>query len=198
MEIDDISKFYRDDFLPAYADLISYIVEKPQQISFELEAALSHITQSYNPNINNRKKKENIQKAMGHLERAALDCYKLLWVEIYKTIKRIEKLGFYRKFCLNTPELDFVMGLQKVRELARAARTKEMVSVGIEPRASLDLYKELKKESLKLAGSLDKHKMGEIKKLRLVTQIKIIILQNIIGFIMGFISAGLLWFLTHQ
>lgn len=198
MEIDDVSKFYRDEFLPAYADLISYIVEKPQQISFELEAALSHITQSYNPDIIDIKKKENIQKAMGHLERAALDCYKLLWVEIFKTIKGIEKLGSYRKFCLNTPEHDFIMGREKVRELARAARNKEMVSMGINPSASLDLYKELKKESLKLAGSLDKHKMGEIKKLRWSTIIKMVFLQNIIGFLMGFASACLFWFLTHQ
>lgn len=198
MEIDDVSKFYRDIFLPAYADLISYIVEKPEQISFELEAALSHIAQSYNPDINDTKKKENIQKAMGHLERATLDCYKLLWVEIFETIKGIEKFGSYLKFCLNIPEHDFIMGREKVRELARAARNREVASMGVKPSASLDLYKELTKESLKLAGSLDKHKMGEIKKLRWSTIIKTVFLQNIIGFLMGLASACLFWFFTHQ
>jgi len=197
MEIDAVFKFYREEFGPAYVDLISYIVDKPQQISFELDAVLSHITQSYNLDINDTKKKENIEKAMGHLERAALDCYKLLWAETYRTIKRIENLGFYRKFCLNTPEHDFVAGVQKVRELARTARTKEIASMGIEPNASLDLYKEVVKESLKLAGSLDKHKIGEIQKLKGLTHLKIIILQNFIGFITGFASASLLWLLTR-
>jgi hypothetical protein len=198
MEIDDVFEFFHDVFTPAYVDLVTYIVKRPEQISFELEAVLSHLVQSYNKNINDTKKNENIVKAMGHLERATLDSYKLLWVESFKSIKTIENLGFFRKFFLNTPEYDFLVGVQKVRELARAARTKEMASMGIEPHASIDLYKELAKRSLQVAGSLDKHKTGAFKKITRPTLIKTFFLQNIIGLITGFLSSGLLWILTNQ
>lgn len=39
----DLYQFHEETFKPIYADMVAVIGKKPEQIAFELEAALSHI-----------------------------------------------------------------------------------------------------------------------------------------------------------
>ncbi len=96
-KIGHLFDFYRERFIPAYADLVGYVGGKPLQVSNELDNVLSHLAQCYNPNFDDAKKNENVDKALNHLTRVTLDCYKLLWVDINKilvTVAEDSKRGF--------------------------------------------------------------------------------------------------------
>lgn len=80
MDITVVFNFYRETFLPAYSDVVGTIVKKPKQIQTELENTLAHIAQYFNPNLNADTRENNAKKAYDHLQRATLDCYKILWV----------------------------------------------------------------------------------------------------------------------
>lgn len=90
MDVEELFKFYRESFVPAYSDLITvFLGEKPGQIVVEIENTLSHISQFHNPAISQEEKESNIQKAYNHLLRGTLDCYKLICTKtkekLYKT-----------------------------------------------------------------------------------------------------------------
>lgn len=166
MDIDKLFEFYRDEFIPAYSDLVGYIVDKPQQILIELENVLSHISQKFNPRVNSQDKDMNLQKAYDHLVRVTLDCYKLLWVHIYDQLEMIKEDESMRKLGLNISEVEFLNKLQKLRELAQEARRKEMVSVGLDPMAPVDAYREVVRAGYELINKRDENKIREIKSLK--------------------------------
>ncbi len=138
MDIADVFKFYREEFVPAYSDLVTFIGEKPEQILVEIENTLSHISQYFNPRISEMDKNKNVEKSYNHLVRATLDCYKLICVmakrEIEKFFTSIGKTNLiWNKY------LSFV-------DTFREARKIEMENVGINPLASLEKYKEASKK----------------------------------------------------
>ena len=91
----------------------------------ELENILSHLSQYFDSEISPEDKQNNIQKAYDHLHRVTLDCYKLLWINIYDELEEIEKDKSARRLGLNISEADFLKRLQKIRRLAQEARRKE-------------------------------------------------------------------------
>jgi len=111
MDINTVFKFYKDEFIPAYSDLVGYMGDKPQQVLIELENVLSHISQYFNPEINPEKVEINLHKAYDHLHRVTLDCYKLLWVIIHEQLKIIDDDNSLRKLSLNISEGDFTLRL---------------------------------------------------------------------------------------
>lgn len=192
MDINKLFEFYRNEFIPAYSDLVGYIGDKPQDILIELENVVSHTSQIFNPEVNPQKKDENLKKACGHLLRVTLDCYKLLWVKIYEQLKMIDEDESIRKLGLNISESDFLIKLQELRKLAQEARRKEMTSVGLNPRASIDLYKGVVRKGYELMDNIDKNKIKEIKSLRGFISTKEFISGITIGIFTGLISGYLL------
>jgi hypothetical protein len=191
MDTDELFAFYRNEFIPAYSDLVGYIGDKPLQILIELENAVSHISQVFNPEATQQEKDKNIEKAYNHLLRVTLDCYKLLWVSIHDQLKIIEGDKSKRKFGLNMSESSFLIKLQKLRELAQEARKKETTSVGLKPLASFDLYKEVVGAGYKLIDSIDENKINEIKSLTRFISAK----EFIVGILIGVFSGYLLKFI---
>jgi len=78
----NLAKYYREEFIPAYADVVVYLSAKPDETLLEIENIFSHVFQILNPELIDTKKMENIEKAKGHLERATLDCLKIIWGNI--------------------------------------------------------------------------------------------------------------------
>jgi|LGVE01.1.fsa_nt_gb hypothetical protein len=199
MDLDALFAFYRDEFLPSYSDLVGYIADKPQNILFVLEHVFSHISQTFNPDISSETKEENIKKAYGHLQRATLDGYKLLWVEIYKKLVKIENDESLRKFGLKISGSVFLVRLQELRELAREARKKEMMFMGVDPIASINLYKRVVTAGYELDGGIDENKTIETKEyvqsLKRSFSVREFILAIVVAVSTGLISGYLLSFI---
>jgi hypothetical protein len=195
MDTDELFAFYRTEFIPAYSELVGYIGDKPQQVLIELENAVSHISQVFNPEATQQEKDENIEKAYNHLLRVTLDCYKLLWVSIHDQLKIIEGDQSKRKFGLNMSESSFLIKLQVLRKLAQEARKKETISVGLNPLASFDSYKEVVGAGYELIDSIDENKINEIKLLKRFISAKEFIAGLVIGIFTGVISGYLLEFI---
>ena len=188
MDIEEVFKFYRTEFVPAYSDLVGYLGDKPRQMVIELENTFAHISQYFNPELDIQDKDENLVKAYDHLVRVTLDCYKLLWVTIYEDLRVIEKDESIRKLGLNISEAEFLTKFQKLRKLAQKARGIEMTSVGLSPIKSLDKYKEVVKDGYELIDTMDKNKIQEIKSLKRFVSTK----EFIVGILAGLISGYLL------
>ena len=188
MNIDDVFEFYRDEFLPSYSDLVGYIADKPMETLIELENAFTHISQYFNPKVGGQDKSDNISKAYDHLVRATLDCYKLLWASIYEQLEATAKDKFMRKLGLNISEAAFLTKFQEFRKLAQEARGIEMRSVGLDPLAPIDKYKELVGGGSKLVDVIDVNKMREIRSLKRFISTKEFIIGIITGLIAGLVS----------
>ena len=188
MDVEEVFKFYRTEFVPAYSDLVGYIGDKPRQMVIELENTFVHISQYFNPELGIQDKNKNLAKAYDHLVRATLDCYKLLWVTMHEQLKDIEKDESKRKLGLNISETEFRTKFQKIKKLAQEARRIEMTSVGLEPITALDKYKEVVKDGYELIDTIDETKMQEIKSLKRFVSTK----EFIVGILAGLISGYLL------
>jgi len=192
MDVEEVFKFYRTEFVPAYSDLVGYIGDKPRQMVIELENTFVHISQYFNPDLNIQDKDKNLVKAYDHLVRATLDCYKLLWVTINGQLKAIEEDESKRKLGLNISETEFHTKFQKIKKSAQEARRIEMASVGLAPIASLNKYKEVVKDGYELIDTIDENKMQEIKSLKRFFSTKELMMGTAAGILAGLISGYLL------
>ncbi|HJH31159.1 MAG TPA: hypothetical protein C5S50_02990 [Methanosarcinaceae archaeon] len=188
IDVEEVFKFYRTEFVPAYSDLVGYIGDKPRQMLIELENTLAHISQYFNSELDISDKDENIAKAYNHLVRATSDCYKLLWVTLYEQLIIIEKDEFKRKFGLNISEKEFRTKFQSIKKLAQEARRIELTSIGLASMTSLSKYKEVVKDSYELIDTIDEDKLRDINTLKRFVFSK----EFIIGIIAGLISGYLL------
>lgn len=121
LELEELFEFYRNEFLPAYSDLVGFTAKKPAQILTENENTLAHISQYFNPSLDINAKEKNLMQAYEHLVSATEDCYKALWVQIDTELNKI-----YLDNSKNTNDKDFLLGYQQFREQARKARGIEM------------------------------------------------------------------------
>lgn len=184
---DYVFNFYRNIYVPAYADVVGYIGDKPEQTMIELENTLAHISQFYNPDLQIKDKEENLKKAYSHLTRATLDCYKMLWLEINEEIDKFNDDADSRAFILNVPEEKFIHEYQEFKNKAQNARKKELESIGVDPLESVELYKEAIVLGKNLITYIDGRNQQKFNKFRQITKMK----EYVIGFIIG-IAAGLL------
>ena len=199
MDLNALFAFYRNEFLPSYSDLVGYIADKPQQILYELEHVFSHISQTYNPDVSPDMKDDNIEKAYGHLQRATLDGYKLLWVTIYGELRDIEEDEALRKLGLKISGSVFLIKVQELKKLAQEARKTEMMSMGIDPIASINLYKRVVTGGYELLGVIDDTKAKEVeeyvKSLKRSISTREFIICIVISLSTGLISGYLLPFI---
>ena len=199
MDLNALFAFYRNEFLPSYSDLVGYIADKPQQILYELEHVFSHISQTYNPDVSPDMKDNNIEKAYGHLQRATLDGYKLLWVTIYGELRDIEEDEALRKLGLKISGSVFLIKVQELKKLAQEARKTEMMSMGIDPIASINLYKRVVTGGYELLGVIDDTKAKEVeeyvKSLKRSISTREFIICIVISLSTGLISGYLLSFI---
>jgi len=135
MKPEDVFRFYREVFVPAYSDLVTITDEKNEQVITEIENAFSHIAQYYNPEISEEDRAKNAEKAYNHLVRATLDCYKLICVRLKKEIRKY----------LNNSKLRVEIGemYSSFLDAFREAREIEIENIGSNPLASLERYRDV-------------------------------------------------------
>jgi len=192
MDIDKFLEFYKNKFIPVYADLVAFIADKPIQIIIEVENSFAHLTIFLDKTNPKDIQIENLNKAYNHLLRASLDCYKLLWIEMSKDIDIILKDENKRKFTTNMPEIEILQLYTQFKEKAKIARKKELQTIGLNNQEVLNEYKETIEIGWKILHSIDKEKLESYS----TFNIKNILKTQWIGFIIGIISsitASILW-----
>ena len=167
--IDEVIDCYSNLFVDAYADLVSLTADKPSQVLIEIENFNSHLIVFLRKNGTPEEKQDNLKKAKGHLQRGALDCYKLLFVEINNRIR-----DFVRD--LSVEDVAFALGdghnekLKKwhdFSQLIREARKKEIKNIGSQQIAdTIATYKNAVDHGFELYQSLgdSQAKLASVRK----------------------------------
>jgi hypothetical protein len=187
-DIDELFKFYRDECVPAYADLVGYLVDKPAQFLIEIENAFAHVAQYYNPEVDPKDKEKNISKAMDHLTRVTLDSYKLLWSTMDNSLTDVYGDDFKRAYCVNMAQTEFVSEYQNFKKLAQEAREIEIQNIGVQPLKALDAYKKVIQLGDDLIARIDRDKIDSSKKILRVISLKRSGVEIAISFFGGLLS----------
>jgi hypothetical protein len=181
MDIKELLDYYYQKFIPAYADAVASLGDKPVQLLVEQENTLAHLL-AY---LEDESDKANLKKACGHLERATLDCYKIIWIE-YK-----EKLKFFISLdnsnlalAFNSNESEVLKKIKKIDSLAKEARELESINIGKNSTLALDKYIEVVELEKELLDSVDLKKASSYNKFKLSHLIK----DHSLGFIVGIIA----------
>ncbi len=188
----DLSKYYRDEFIPAYADVVVYLSAKPDETLLEIENILSHVFQVLNPELNDVKKTENIEKAKGHIERATLDCLKIIWGDIGELLQDVNNDEELRRYCINMPEHEFKRKVLEYNALLAEARLIEMESIGKSHDDTIIAYKRAIGLAKELLIAIDNGKIDSFAAFRKLFNIK----SNALSFILGVLAsivATILW-----
>lgn len=188
MTLQELSRYYYEKFIPAYADAVASLGDKPVQLLVEQENALAHIF----AHLDDSSDIGNLHKACAHLERATLDCYKIVWVE-YK-----EKLKFYISLdnsnlalAFNTHEGDVLEKIKKIDSLAKEARELESLNIGKNTTKALEKYMEVVAIEKELLESVDIKKASTYNQFKLAYLLKDHSLAIMIGIVTGIISTYL-------
>lgn len=186
---DTFYKCYSEVFVPAYSDLTGYLLFKPIPILHSIENAFSHVMQCCNPDLNDTLREENIKKANHHLERATLDCYKILFVKIDTNISSIVDDSELRKFAVNVPERDFLTQYFVFKQKIRDIRLKEIQNIGVNLEETIVLYRDAVKIGLKLIETIDDQKITDYKNLKRKEAWQKTVRDFILGVLTGLIAS---------
>ena len=174
--------YYYEQFIPAYADAVASLGDKPAQLLVEQENTLAHLL-AY---LKDDKDRDNLKKAYGHLERATLDCYKIIWV----THK--EKLAYYIRLdnsnlalAFNASESEVMQKIEAIDTLAKEARELEARNIGQNSSKALEKYIQVVALERELLQSADIKKASSYKKFKLSHLIK----EHSIGFGVGIVTS---------
>ncbi len=186
MDIEEFLSFYNSTFKPAYADLVSYISDKPLQIIVEIENAFAHLCVYLDEKQFSDDREDNLKKAYSHIQRATLDCYKLLWVKISEDIDSIIKDSDKRKFTVNLPEEELLKKWKEFKQKASNARSMELNKIGLNKIEDVvNAYQEMIAIGWEIVKNIDSVKEQEFRKLSIVSFIK----KQWIGFVLGVASS---------
>jgi hypothetical protein len=180
-----LSKFYRDNFIPAYADVIVITNYKPEEILLEIENILSHFIQILNPGIDSVQKSENINRARGHIERATLDCLKIVWTEQSMNLSKINSDDLARRYCINMPEHEFVRTYEEYNGLLAKARLLEMNSIGTSHTETIVAYRRAIELAKIISEHIDYNKLNSFNAFRKILSAK----TNLVSFLLGVVAS---------
>jgi DNA-directed RNA polymerase subunit H (RpoH/RPB5) len=190
--VSDFVQYYRETFVPAYSDVTSYLLNKPEEVLQGMENISSHMIQYLDETKDTAVRQENLKKAFHHLERATLDCYKILWVRMETDLIEIIKDSELRKFCVNTTEGTFLENYNEFLNRVRAARAYELNNVGDEISVTVEYYKKVVESGNLLCSFIDKIKIQDYKETR-KKWLKRITIKDILVGIIGAIAGAILW-----
>jgi hypothetical protein len=186
MNVEDIYNYYSNSLLPVYSRVTAEKLKKPTQIGIEIENCFSHLAVYYHfkseGNLINQD--EHLKKAIGHLERAVLDCYKLLWLELSIQAKVFDQTGIL-EHATNGKLDDAIILFEEFKSLSREARRKEIENLNEPSDKRIEFYARAVNKADALHCLLDMKRVRNLKKLSIMYFLK----TNIIGFIIG-IFAG--------
>ena len=161
---DAFFRIYAESFIEAYADIVSHTGEKPSVVLFEIEAAFVHLVKyemGTDPDA-------NMKKAKGHLFRATLDCYKLLWRETHGAIAEVD----IYKAAYNGKQEELTKKLRERKDATLSARRRELEFVGSEDETVFELWKKAANLSFEIYNNINGDHLEELKHLRLTAESK--------------------------
>jgi len=192
-DIAEVVSFFNNEFIPAYSDLTGFIVNKPQEILIGIEYAFSHLMQHFNEELGAESQDKNLEKAYHHLQRATLDCYKLLWVYMNTNIVQLIDNQNKRKFCVNMVEGDLLLAYQRFRTKAQEARTIEGRNVGLDIMPSIAAYKDACIQGRKILVNIDEIKVNDLEKFETRAYRFITAKEFIVGLLTGLVSSLIIY-----
>ncbi|NLN72351.1 MAG: hypothetical protein GX137_06155 [Thermoplasmatales archaeon] len=146
-----IFEIYKNHFIPAYSDLVVITINKPSVVLLEIEATYTHLMKC----LMNEDVDLNLKKAKGHLYRASVDCYKLLWENIYDVVTKVDE---YRS-SYEGKESELLNKLKEMNRYMVDARRTEVSEVGTEDLEILSAWKEALTLGLDIFYSVNKAEM---------------------------------------
>lgn len=153
MTIKEIFEFYDEVFIPVYAEVVARRRTKPRQIAVEIENSFSHLA-TYFLSSSDEDKESNIRKSLGHLQRATLDCQKILWITLLNDSVYIQDNNLMIHGS-NVPIEDFYKQLKVVQDNAPKARISESQSTGVNFKKRIEEYQKSIDEFKKLDEMID-------------------------------------------
>ncbi|HQB99240.1 MAG TPA: hypothetical protein PKX11_01645 [Methanospirillum sp.] len=153
--IDSYRDFYFSIFLPAYADLTGYTLEKHKAVLYSIDSANSHLMQYLSPTLEQKIREENIRKAFTHLERATLDCYKLMWLHVESDLKSLISDKEKRVLCVNMGESDLLYKYHKATNAILESRKHELQNIGINLQTTIEKYRDAIEITKKIIENID-------------------------------------------
>jgi len=183
MDTQDLLDYYYHKFIPAYADAVASLGDKPIQLLVEQENTLAHLMAHMADDTSD----VNLKKACGHLERATLDCYKIIWV-VYK-----EKLEFFISIdnsnialAFNNEEGAILEKIKKIDILAKEARELESLNIGKNTTKALEKYMEVVEVEKELLAWVDIKKATSYNRFKFSHLLK----DHGLGFFLGIVGGG--------
>lgn len=131
--------FYKEVFLPAYAELVGYVGDKPAQVLIEIENMSTHLIRSLDESESETLRAENLNKAYNHLVRLAIDCYKMLWAVVRDDFLEAEEIAI-AAMADGITKPQFFLYKQEFKEMSKRARELEMSLVGTTPEGCLSAW----------------------------------------------------------
>ncbi len=156
----DVYEFLLGQFKDIYGDVVIVRGEKPSEILFELEAAFTHMAVAH---TNEAVAQRNLNAAMGHLHRAALDSAKILWLTYSNKIEQFFADSDLRQYCINCAEHEFTVLYREALDGGIDARHCELNNVGIDPTESLQKYYDA---AVAMKAALDKVDLDKVQHFR--------------------------------
>jgi hypothetical protein len=182
----ELRRYYYERFIPAYADAVASLGDKPVQLLVEQENTLAHLF----AHLEEAGDGSNLKKATAHLERATLDCYKIIWVEYKERLKSYISLDNSNlALAFNKEESEVLEKIKKIDTLAREARELESLNVGKNTTQALDKYIEVVALEKELLDSVDIKKVSSYQRFQLTTFLQDQYLGLILGILGGLISS---------
>lgn len=183
---DEVYKFYNETFKYLYADLVATIGEKSEQVSFELQACLSHLVVAKTTTCLETATK-NYDKAHGHLVRASLDCAKLIWIELRRRAKDFSSDADLMQLGHNSTMDGCYKLLKESEEFAKKARRAEVTNTGVNPEDTIILWYQSIEALNKFLDLFVASKVSSIKKVRKTKTFKDRLWDILVAFVIGMI-----------
>ncbi|MBK1720081.1 hypothetical protein [Thiocystis violacea] len=185
----DVYRYLLETLQPIYADLVATLGEKPTQVVFQFEAAFVHLAVA---RTKPEATEDNLKKALGHLQRAALDAGKILWLHKKRELSAIVSDEQLRRFCVNLSESALLESYRHAERLGRRARQLEISSTGIDPGAAVDAYYAAALAFDQVLEHVDPEKIRSFRKFRFASLLREQGLGLAVGILAGLL-ATLLW-----
>jgi hypothetical protein len=185
----DVYRYLTERLQPIYADLVATLGEKPTQVVFQFEAAFVHLAVAQQ---HAAQRQENLRKALGHLQRAALDSGKILWLHKKRELSAIVSDERLRRYCVNLPEARLLDAYQQAERLGRQARRLEIANTGIDPDAAVMAYYEAAQAFDAALAAVDPEKIRAFRRFHLWFLLREQAVGIVIGVLASLIAAAVL------
>ncbi len=187
MGVADLFQYYNEVFIPVYAEVVARRQAKPRQVANEIENAFSHLA-TYHFTSHDSEKESNLNKAIGHIQRATLDCQKILWLTLMGDAVYISKGDGLLEHATNVPLDKAISQFKLVQEIGIQARLIESQNTGISISKRLEFFQNAIEEHKKFDDMIDMTKARMFISRQRKSKVKEFAINNIAGVVFGVVA----------